>query len=184
VCAWRVPALYLRNRGEHAAGEIAGAVPELGRWLVGPLTTATADKDEEFSMSYSISAIEEIGVDDADKLRAVGIRTAEKLLEAAKSPSGRRQLAGKTKLDEKRLLRWANIADKLRIRGMGKEYAGLLREVGVDTVKELRYRNPSKLAKSMAETNKRRKLVRFLPSEKLVQRWVEQAKKLPQKITY
>jgi predicted RecB family nuclease len=135
-------------------------------------------------MSYSIIAIEDIDADDAEKLKSVGIRTTEKLLEAAKSPSGRRQLAAMTKLDEKRLLRWANIADKLRIRGMGKEYAGLLREVGVDTVRELRYRNPERLAKSMAEANKRRKLVRFLPSEKLVQRWVEQAKKLPQKITY
>ena len=135
-------------------------------------------------MSYSISAIEDIDADDAEKLKSVGIRTTEKLLEAAKSPSGRRQLSATTKLDEKRLLRWANIADKLRIRGMGKEYAGLLCEVGVDTVRELRYRNPERLAKSMAEANKRRKLVRFLPSEKLVQRWVEQAKKLPQKITY
>jgi predicted RecB family nuclease len=135
-------------------------------------------------MSYSISAIEDIDADDAEKLKSVGIRTTEKLLEAAKSPSGRRQLSATTKLDEKRLLRWANIADKLRIRGMGKEYAGLLREVGVDTVRELRYRNPERLAKSMAEANKRRKLVRFLPSEKLVQRWVEQAKRLPQKITY
>jgi predicted RecB family nuclease len=135
-------------------------------------------------MSYSISAIEDIGADAAERLKSVGIRTTEKLLEAAKSPSGRKQLSATTKLDEKRLLRWANIADKLRIRGMGKEYAGLLREVGVDTVRELRYRNPERLAKSMAEANKRRKLVRFLPSEKLVQRWVEQAKKLPQKITY
>ena len=135
-------------------------------------------------MSYSITAIEDIDADDAEKLKSVGIRTTEKLLEAAKSPSGRRQLSATTKLDEKRLLRWANIADKLRIRGMGKEYAGLLREVGVDTVRELRYRNPERLAKSMAEANKRRKLVRFLPSEKLVQRWVDQAKKLPQKITY
>jgi hypothetical protein len=135
-------------------------------------------------MSYSISAIEDIDADDTEKLKSVGIRTTEKLLEAAKSPSGRRQLAAMTKLDERRLLRWANIADKLRIRGMGKEYAGLLCEVGVDTVRELRYRNPERLAKSMAEANKRRKLVRFLPSEKLVQRWVEQAKKLPQKITY
>jgi hypothetical protein len=135
-------------------------------------------------MSYSISAIENIDADDAEKLKSVGIRTTEKLLEAAKSPSGRRQLAAMTKLDERRLLRWANIADKLRIRGMGKEYAGLLCEVGVDTVRELRYRNPARLAKSMAEANKRRKLVRFLPSEKLVTRWVEHAKKLPQKITY
>lgn len=135
-------------------------------------------------MSYSISAIEDIGADEAEALKSVGIRTTEKLLEAAKSPKGRKLLATQTELNEKRLLRWANIADKLRIRGMGREYAGLLCEVGVDTVKELQYRNPARLAKSMAEANKRRKLVRFLPSEKLVARWVEHARKLPSKITY
>jgi len=135
-------------------------------------------------MSYPIADIEDIDVDEAKALKSVGIRTTEKLLEAAKSPKGRKQLAAKTELNEKMLLRWANIADKLRIKGMGKEYAALLREVGVDTVKELRYRNPSRLAKSMAEANKKRKLVGFLPSEKLVRRWVEDAKKLPQKITY
>jgi hypothetical protein len=36
----------------------------------------------------------------------------------------------------------------------------------------------------MADANKKRKLVRFLPPEKLVTRWVEHAKRLPQKITY
>src|SRR5215475_10895368 len=111
-------------------------------------------------MSYSISAIEDIHADEAKALKSIGIRTTEKLLEAAKSPKGRKLLATKTELDEKRLLRWANLADKLRIKGMGKEYAGLLCEVGVDTVKELRYRNPAKLAKTMAEANKKRKLVR------------------------
>ena len=135
-------------------------------------------------MSYPISAIEDIEADEAKALKSVGIRTTEKLLEAAKNPKGRKFLATKTDVDEKRLLRWANIADKLRIKGMGKEYAGLLCEVGVDTVKELRYRNPARLAKSMAEANKKRRLVRFLPSEKLVTRWVEHAKRLPQKITY
>jgi predicted RecB family nuclease len=135
-------------------------------------------------MSYSITAIEDIDADDAKALKSVGIRTTEKLLEAAKSPKGRKFLAGKTELDEKKLLRWANISDKLRIKGMGREYAALLCAVGVETVKELRYRNPARLAKAMAEANKKRKLVRFLPSEKLVTRWVEHARKLPQKITY
>jgi hypothetical protein len=135
-------------------------------------------------MSYSINTIEEIDTDELALLRSVGIRTTEKLLEAAKSPKGRKALSEQTRLDEKKLLRWANIADKLRIKGMGKEYAGLLREVGVDTVRELKYRNPARLAKAMADTNKKRKLVRFLPSEKLVTRWVEHARKLPQKITY
>jgi hypothetical protein len=36
----------------------------------------------------------------------------------------------------------------------------------------------------MSEANKKRKLVRFLPSEKLVMRWVEQARTLTAKITY
>ena len=135
-------------------------------------------------MSYPISTIEEIGVDEVTALKSVGIRTTDGLLEAAKSPKGRKLLAANAKLDEKKLLRWANIADKLRIKGMGKEYAGLLREAGVDTVKELKYRNPAKLAQTMAEANKKRKMVRFLPSEKLVTRWVEHARKLPQKITY
>lgn len=135
-------------------------------------------------MSYSIAAIDDIDADEAEALKSVGIRTTEKLLEAAKSPKGRRLLAAQTELDEKRLLHFANLADKLRIKGMGREYAGLLCKVGVDTVKELKYRNPARLAKSMAEANKKRKLVRFLPSEKLVKRWVEHARKLPQKITY
>jgi hypothetical protein len=135
-------------------------------------------------MSYSISEIDAIDPEAIETLKSAGIRTTEKLLEAAKSPKGRKLLATRTGLDERRLLRWANIADKLRIKGMGREYAGLLCVVGVDTVKELRYRNPERLAKAMAEVNRKRKLVRFLPSEKLVTRWVEDARKLPQKITY
>jgi hypothetical protein len=135
-------------------------------------------------MSYSITAIDHIDPDEAEALKSVGIRTTEKLLEAAKSPKGRGELSARTGLNEKRLLHFANLADKLRIKGMGKEYSALLCAVGVDTVKELKYRNPQRLAKSMVEANKKRKLVRFLPSEKLVQRWVEHARKLPQKITY
>jgi hypothetical protein len=135
-------------------------------------------------MSYSITAIEDIDPDEVDALKSAGLRTAEKLLDAASSPKGRKILAVKTGIDERRLLHLANIADKLRIKGMGNGYAGLLCAVGVDTVKELKYRNPERLAKSMADANKKRKLVRFLPSEKLVTRWVEHAKKLPLKITY
>ena len=135
-------------------------------------------------MTYPLNTIREIDLDEAAALKSAGIRTTEKLLEAAKSPKGRKLLASKVRVDEKTLLRWANIADKLRIKGMGRDYAGLLREVGVHTVKELRYRNPGKLAQSMAEANRKRKLVRFLPSEKLITRWIEHARKLPQKITY
>ena len=64
-----------------------------------------------------------------------------------------KRLAEKTGLDEKRILSWANTADRMRIKGVGAEYAELLQAAGVDTVKELKYRNPAKLARAMAEAN-------------------------------
>jgi hypothetical protein len=135
-------------------------------------------------MSYPITHIEGLDVDDCRALKAIGIRTTERLLEEAKNPKGRKALATRTSITEKRLLMAANAADHLRIKGMGKGYVVLLREVGVDTVRELRYRKPENLVRAMVEANKRKKLVRLLPSEKLVIRWVEHAKKLPLKITY
>jgi hypothetical protein len=97
---------------------------------------------------------------------------------------GRKTLATKTGLSEKQLLQWANMADCMRIRGVSREYADLLRASGVDTVKELKYRNPANLAQAMVAANKARKLVRLLPSEKVVGRWINHAKSLPLKITY
>jgi hypothetical protein len=135
-------------------------------------------------MTYPITHIEGLEVDEIKSLKTARIRTTERLLEAAKTPKGRKALYDKTGIDEKRLLDLANACDHMRIKGMGKSYVPLLRAVGVITVRDLKYRNPANLAKAMADTNKKRKLVRFLPPEKLVVRWVEHAKKLPLKITY
>ena len=106
------------------------------------------------------------------------------MLELAKNAKGRKALAARTGLSESRILAWANMADRMRVKGLGKEYAELLKAAGVDTVKELKYRNPGKLAKAMAAANAKRKLVRLVPSEKAIGRWIEDARKLPLKITY
>lgn len=135
-------------------------------------------------MTYAIADLTAIEPDDAATLKKAGIRTTAKLLEIAKDARGRRKLAESTGLPEKNILRWANLSDKMRIKGVGEDYAHLLQAAGVDTVKELRYRNPAKLAEAMAEANGKRKLVRVLPSGGAVVRWIEHAKKLPQKISY
>jgi predicted RecB family nuclease len=135
-------------------------------------------------MSYPLTHIEGLDVDEIKSLKAIGIRTTERLLEDAKSPKGRAFIAAQTSISEKRLLTFANACDHLRIKGMGPGYVTLLREVGVDTVRELRYRKPENLVTAMAEANRRKKLVRLLPSEKLVVRWIDHAKKLTLKITY
>ena len=135
-------------------------------------------------MTYAIADITVIEPDAAATLKKAGIRTTAKLLETAKNAKGRRQLAEETGLPEKNILRWANLSDKMRIKGVGEDYAHLLQAAGVDTVRELKYRNPERLAKAMADANAKRKLVRVLPSDGAVLRWIEHAKKLPQKISY
>lgn len=135
-------------------------------------------------MSYPITRIEGVGSEVAETLKRVGIRTTGKLLEAAKSQKGRKELAAKTGYDEKLLLQWANAADRMRIKGIGNDYAELLRAAGVDTVKELKRRNAERLFQAMRDANAKRKLVQLLPSQQAVGRWIEAARKLPLKITY
>ena len=64
------------------------------------------------------------------------------------------------------------------------EYRQWLEAAGVVTVRELKYRNPAKLAKAMADANAKRKMVRILPTEGAVKRWIEAAGKLDPKISY
>lgn len=135
-------------------------------------------------MSYPITDIEEIDAEVATILKSAGIRSTARLLESACTVRQRKQLAEKTGIDATRLLCWANFADRMRIKGVSREYAELLGAAGVFTVKELKHRNPANLARAMAEANKKRKLVRLLPSETVVARWIENAKALPLKIKY
>src|SRR5215470_12217306 len=128
-------------------------------------------------MPASISELVGLEPSFAIKMKSVGIRTTEKLLETARSLKGRQMLAEKTDIDQVQLLRVANLIDRMRIKGVGQEYAELLAAVGVVTVKELRYRNPTRLAEAMAKTNGKRKLVRVLPSEHTVERWIDHARK-------
>ena len=60
-------------------------------------------------------------------------------------------MAEKSGLTTTQILKWANMADLMRIAGIGSEYSELLEAAGVDTVKELRNRNAANLAASMAE---------------------------------
>lgn len=126
----------------------------------------------------SIDAVEGIGQRTATKLRKNGIRTTEALLKRAGDRKGRRKLAGETGFTEKQLLEWVNRSDMMRCKGIGGEYSDLLESAGVDTIKELRRRNAASLTKKMVEINEKKKLVRRLPTESMVSRWIEFAKDL------
>ena len=135
-------------------------------------------------MTYPISDIEGMSAFAASKLKSLGIRTTDALLEAARNVRGRKALSSRTGISEQALLEWANVSDYMRIPGMGKAKVNLMRAAGVTTVRELAHRNPARLAQNMKEVNTRRKLVRVLPSEKSVEQLIAQARKLQPKITY
>ena len=134
-------------------------------------------------MAYPITDIRGIGPDKAAVLKSEGIRTTIGLLRSAKTPKQRLRLAERVGADKEHVLDWVTAADRMRVKGVGWEYAELLRIAGVKTVNELKFRNPQNLVERMKEANKR-KLVRLLPKEQTVERWIESAKKLPLLIKY
>ena len=135
-------------------------------------------------MAYKIDEIEGIGPAYKEKLNGAGIETTDNLLDACGDKKGRAAMAEKTGLSEGQLLKWANMADLMRISGVGEEYSELLEAAGVDTVKELRNRNAENLAAKMKEVNEEKKLTRTVPSESQVEKWVEQAKTLDPNISH
>ena len=135
-------------------------------------------------MSRSIQDVEGIGPKYAALLKQEGINTPDKLLAAGGNRAGRKVLAEKTSINEKHILKWVNMCDLFRIKGVAGQYSELLEGAGVDTVKELRNRNAENLAEKMAEVNKAKRLCKVSPSSKTVTRWVTQAKELAPAVTY
>ncbi len=135
-------------------------------------------------MSYSIDKIEGIGPAFKEKLAAAGIKTTEALLEKCCDKSGRKTTSEACGIQEAVLLKWANMADLMRLNGVASQFAELLKGAGVDTIKELRNRNAENLTTKMAEINAEKKLTRVVPSLDQVTDWIAEAKTLEPTITH
>jgi predicted flap endonuclease-1-like 5' DNA nuclease len=135
-------------------------------------------------MSYKIEEIEGVGKKYAELLREVDIQTTDDLLRRCGDTQGRAGVATETGISETHLLEWANLADLMRIDGVGEEYADLLEEAGVDTVKELKNRNAENLAEAMKEINEKKELVNRVPSAETVQKWIDEAEKLSPMVSH
>ena len=135
-------------------------------------------------MSYKIEEIEGIGPAFAEKLSAANIKTTDDLLEQCAGAAGRKTVSEKSGCSEQQLLKWANMADLMRISGVGGEYAELLEASGVDTIKEFRTRNAENLAEKATQVNEVKKLTRVVPSASMITGWIEQAKTMEPTITH
>ena len=132
----------------------------------------------------SLTVIEGIGDAYEATLKEHGISSVGALLEQGATKNGRSQIAEKTGISEKLVLKWTNHADLMRIKGVGGEYSELLEAAGVDTVPELATRNAANLHAKLVEVNGEKQLVRNVAAASQVADWVEQAKSLPRVIQY
>jgi predicted flap endonuclease-1-like 5' DNA nuclease len=66
-------------------------------------------------------------------------------------------------------------ADLQRLTGIGRKYAELLREAGVESVRALARRNPQNLHEKLREVNEQHQIVSQAPALELVANWIAQA---------
>ncbi len=129
-------------------------------------------------MAYGVRKIAGIGPVVAKKLASADIRTTDALLAACNGRRERRLLSERTGLPERQLQKFANMADLMRIRGIGADFAELLGASGVRTVRDLSRRRAFNLAAKTSTVNATRKLSRRAPSASMVERWIAQAREL------
>ena len=135
-------------------------------------------------MAYKIDEVEGIGPAYAAKLQEAGINDTEDFLKLCCDAKGRDDIAEKTGISGKLILSWANMADLMRVNGIGGQYAEILHAAGVDTIKELRTRNADNLAEKMDEVNKEKNLANACPNASVVQGWIDKAKDMEPLITH
>lgn len=131
------------------------------------------------ALIYNTIAVLGIGAVSEAAFAQVGIKTVAQLLDQGGTRTQRAQLAKATGLSEKNILTWVNHADLMRITGCGPEYSRLMERAGVDSVVELSRRDPSNLAKALANANDLgggKLAVKRLPDVATTIKWVANAK--------
>lgn len=119
--------------------------------------------------------IEGIGPVYADKLLKVGIETTEELLLVDPKRAAKR-----TGIPYVLLEAWQDMADLIRILGVGPEYAEALNKIGIDSCPELAQRDPESTLTKLKDLVDRTgtQVIRRLPSLEEVTDWITQAKTL------
>ena len=120
----------------------------------------------------SIDSINGMTHTEATKLRRARVRTTTTFLQIASTRSGRALLTKETGINSPKLLHWARRAELMQIKNLGRDYADLLEAAGVESVSELKRRNPESLHEMMQKINDKKSIVDRMPSLKRVSKWV------------
>jgi hypothetical protein len=126
------------------------------------------------------------GVDTnyVNKLNQVGIRNADQMIDAGKTPQDRKMLSEKTGIPENAIDEFVKLSDLSRIPGIKGIRARLYYDIGIDSVEKLGSCDPEKLRKTVVEYVEQTGFdgISTLPAE--ARAAVRKAKNLPKLVEY
>ena len=138
------------------------------------------DKTSETISGTVLTSIKGIGRKYTAMLREkAGVESVEDLRQAGATPAKRAKLVKQTGRSEKVILRWVQMADLMRIEGVGEDYSALLWEAGITAPVDLPAQHPERLLQILTKINEEKRLTQRLPSVGQITGWIEQAKDLP-----
>lgn len=118
------------------------------------------------------------------RLRAAGVRGTDTLLKWGSTPDGRKEIAHLTRISLSRVNDWVHRVDLMRIKGVDDDYARLLARTGVHSIVDLSTRNPIELSGEIEIAAAMERLVKRVPSRKVLGGWIEQARLMLRHIWY
>ncbi len=133
-------------------------------------------------MSYKLDEIGAVAPAYCKALATVGIRTTDDLIKLCATAAERQDISDRIDTSAAQLLKWADLADLMRIKGVGRQFAGWLTEASIDTVKKLRTQTATDVLPRLATVNAKHAPERRLPTEDEVQGWIDAAMQTQPKI--
>ena len=125
-----------------------------------------------------IETVEGIGAGFGKRLRADGVDTTEKLLQLCTDDEGIGKVCKCVDLDSDTVKNWGTMADLIRIKGLGGQWAELMWRAGVKSVQDLGKQDIGPLRERMREINEAEHRVAELPGENRVARFIQEASDL------
>jgi predicted flap endonuclease-1-like 5' DNA nuclease len=152
-------------------------VEDIDGWIKEAQDIYNIKKTKTTPKETPIIDLEGIGVKYGKTLEKAGFLDVESLIGLNRDQI--KELSKKTKISEKLIDKWAEHADLMRIDGIGPEYAEVINEIGVDSVKELAQRNPANTLERIKKLDKEKPdMFRKPPTLKMIEDWIEEAKKI------